>query len=354
MEAEPEVALESAQTTLSWSLRHHGPDAPLTVNAKREVAELLERGDRFDEALQLRDEVATSLRLQLGVDDPRTLEAEEFQGLILERLGRHAEALPHFEHVLSVRRDALGSDDLSTLLTMDRLGCVQRSLGSLEESRRLLQEAVDRYQRLEAGETEESMRTVSHLATTLFQLERVSEARDLRKHLYEVRNRILGPDDPATLSSLESFVAMLRWIGEPEESIAIYQNLLDESLGDDPADGRGDADENVVPGLRPGVVPSKDDLVDLLNGRPGWRLETSLTPGAPPVWCFRSGGKIEFSVAVDRGAIQFYVQDTGMEIVFPHIDELTAWLSTNRPAALLDPSAPPTLGARIRKFGEWD
>ncbi len=183
-DAEPEAALQTAQTTLDWSLRRNGPDSALTVNAKREVAELLERAGRFEEALPLRGDVATSLRSQLGEDDPRTLEAEEFQGILLERLGRHGDALPHFDHVLSVRTEALGPDDASTLLTMDRLGCVQRNLGDLEESRRLLQEAVDRYEAHDAGETEEAMRTMSHLATTLFQMERVPEApRSAHTHL---------------------------------------------------------------------------------------------------------------------------------------------------------------------------
>ncbi len=194
---------------------------------------------------------------------------------------------------------------------------------------------------------------MSHLATTLFQLEQVSEARDLRRHIFEVRNRILGPDDPATLSSLESLVAMLRWIGEPDESMEIYQNLLNKSVDEDHADTSGQANEDSGPSMTPRVGPSRDGLSDLLIGRPGWHLETSLTPGAPPIWCFRSGGKIEFSVAVDGNSIQLYVQDTGAEIVFSHADELTAWLSTNRPAALQDPEVPPTWRSRFQKFGEW-
>ncbi len=198
------------------------------------------------------------------------------------------------------------------------------------------------------------MRTVSHLATTLFQLERVSEACDLRRQIYEVRNRILGPEDPATLSSLESLVAMLRWLGEPEESLATYQKLLDTSRGGDQGETSGQAKDDMGLRTTSRVAPTRDDLVDLLSGRPGWHLETSLTPGVPPIWCFRSGAKIEFSVAVDRNAIQLYDQETSAEMIFDDTDDLRAWLSANRPEALRAPATSPTWGARMRKFGEWE
>jgi tetratricopeptide (TPR) repeat protein len=213
-DAEPELALQSAQTTLSWSLRHRGPNSAMTVNAKGEVAELLERLGRFDEALQLRSDIATHHRLQLGAEAPSTLTAEGFQAFDLERLGRHAEALPHFEHVLEGRTNALGPDDTSTLLAMEWLGCTHRSLGNLEESRRLLQEAVGRYERQGSGETEDCMMTMSHLATTLFQLEQYHEAGARRRHIFEVRSRTLGPNDPTTQRSLQSLDATLRRIEE--------------------------------------------------------------------------------------------------------------------------------------------
>jgi len=54
----------------------------------------------------------------------------------------------------------------------------------------------------------------------------------------------------------------------------------------------------------------RQDVVDLLRGRPGWRLEPRTTPGASPVWCYVVGGQIEFSVAVEDGVIRLYVMDT--------------------------------------------
>ena len=64
MDAQPEAALQSARDTLEWSLRHRGPDSPMTLDAKSEVAQKLERLGRFDDALTLRAEVATQWRMR--------------------------------------------------------------------------------------------------------------------------------------------------------------------------------------------------------------------------------------------------------------------------------------------------
>ena len=103
---------------------------------------------------------------------------------------------------------------------MEWLGCTLRYLGDLPESRRLLEEAVVSYTRQGAGETEDCMKAMSHLATTLSQLELVPEACALRRRILEVRNLTLGADDPRTLrfarepchdSALASTSSMRQW-----------------------------------------------------------------------------------------------------------------------------------------------
>ena len=70
----------------------------------------------------------------------------------------------------------------------------------------------------------------------------------------------------------------------------------------------------------------RSDLVDLVKGRPGWRLEPRTTPGASPVWCFVAKGEIEFSVSVDDGALHLYVMATDQEFVLQSADDLSTWL----------------------------
>jgi tetratricopeptide (TPR) repeat protein len=230
MSADPVAALQSAQDTLEWSRRHRGPDSPMTLDAKSEVAQKLERLGRLDDALVLRDEVVTQWRSALGADDPHTLAAEAAQGFDLNRLGRHAEALPLFAHIVEARTSALGRAHASTCAALEWLGCTQRYLGDLDGSRRSLQEAVVGYTRQGAGETEDCMKAASHLATTLAQLELVPEACALRRRILEVRTRTWGADDPRTLASLENLATTLLWLHELDEAKVIGRSLLEKRV----------------------------------------------------------------------------------------------------------------------------
>jgi len=99
---------------------------------------------------------------------------------------------------------------------------------------------------------------------------------------------------------------------------------------------------------------SGNELLDLIGGRPGWRLEPRSTPGATPVWCFVLSGKIEFSVTADAGSIRLYVMETDQEIEFDDADGLLTWLRANRAEAVQEPAPRFSSGkSRLRKLFEW-
>lgn len=211
----------------------------MTQDAKGDLAHRLERLGRFEDALELRSDVVVHLRSSLGSDDPSTLAAEALQGFDLDRLGRHAEALPLFEHIVAARTNAVGRAHMSTCAALEWQGCTLRHLGDLDGSRRCLQEAVVGYTRQGAGETEDCMKAVSHLATTLAQLELVHEACALRRRVLDVRDRTWGPDDPRTLASFENLATTLLWLHELDEAKVIGTNLLEKrvrQLGEDHPD----------------------------------------------------------------------------------------------------------------------
>ena len=97
----------------------------------------------------------------------------------------------------------------------------------------------------------------------------------------------------------------------------------------------------------------RKQVVELFQGRPGWRLEPRTTPGATPLWCFVANGKVEFSVTAEGGSLRLYVMDTDQEIVFEDLDELRDWLRANRAEALQDAPTRPDGKTRVKKFFEW-
>jgi hypothetical protein len=98
----------------------------------------------------------------------------------------------------------------------------------------------------------------------------------------------------------------------------------------------------------------RKEVADLLGGLEGWRLEPSTTPGASPLWCFLSDGKIVFSVSVEGTAIALYVMDTDEELTFSSREAFEAWLEEHRPDAVRRGLIRSGRKARFRKFFEWE
>jgi hypothetical protein len=98
----------------------------------------------------------------------------------------------------------------------------------------------------------------------------------------------------------------------------------------------------------------RKELADLLVGVPGWRLEPRTTPGASPLWCFVSDGKIELSVTVEGSELLLYSMETDREVRFPDQKTLVAWLKEHLPETMQDAPARPEGRERVRRFFEWN
>ena len=97
-----------------------------------------------------------------------------------------------------------------------------------------------------------------------------------------------------------------------------------------------------------------NEILDLLGGRPGWRLEPRSTPGSTPLWAFVYNGKIEYSVTVDGGTIRLYVMETDQEIIFDNADGLMSWLRSNRPEAAQESEAGKPRKSIFRRVTQWE
>jgi hypothetical protein len=105
-------------------------------------------------------------------------------------------------------------------------------------------------------------------------------------------------------------------------------------------------------------VKTDDDLrkqvARLLRRRPGWRVQTMPTPGAPLTWCFGTRSGTDLSVSVDRDSISVYVVGADENVTLGDIDQLVGWLRANRAGSLEDPK--PGLVDKLKQgsFFKWE
>ena len=102
-----------------------------------------------------------------------------------------------------------------------------------------------------------------------------------------------------------------------------------------------------------GADATRKQIAELLQGRPGWRLEPRTTPGATPLWCFVAEGKVVFSVTAEDGALRLYDMGSDREKVFADVPDLTSWLRAYRSDALQEAAPRPDGKTRAKRFFEW-
>lgn len=209
MDSTPEASLNGAQAALRFNLRKGGPDSVATVNSMVGVAEQLQRQERYAEEVLLREQIVEALRRNVGLEHGDTLTAEANMGRCLVDLDRPEEAESFLAHVAAGTEGSPGiisSDSLNALLL---LAVLYRSTGRLEDVRHLLIRALNEYAFRGMAEGAPAMDVSSLLAGILFLLDERTEAVLLCRHILDVRERTLGPDESETLASLERLVIFL-------------------------------------------------------------------------------------------------------------------------------------------------
>jgi hypothetical protein len=94
----PDEQIAMAEQRVQTLIRTHGVDGGPTATARADLAERLERADRWSEARVLREEVLIARRRNLGADNEQTLSAELWLARNLTRDGMYEQALALAQH----------------------------------------------------------------------------------------------------------------------------------------------------------------------------------------------------------------------------------------------------------------
>ncbi len=225
-----DLSLLFAQADYDRRCRAFGEEDPDTLTALANLAVILGKLDRQQEALEKKEQVYKACLRIYGEDHPETRNAQSSLAITLGKLGRHQEALEIQEQVYAARARIYGEDHPCTRNELNNLAVTLGRLGrhqeALEKQEQIYAARVRKY-----GEAHKSTRNaLNNLAVTLGRLGRYREALEKQEQLYKDRLRIYGEDHPGTRIAKNNLAYTLGELGRHQEALEKQEQLYEDRL----------------------------------------------------------------------------------------------------------------------------
>ena len=211
-------ALEKRKEVYEGRKQIFGGEDPAVLSALGDLAVTFGKLGKHDKALEIQEMLYKARVHRFGEDDPDTRNALNNLAVTLNRLGRHDEALEKQEMLYKARRQYLGEDHPATLIVLGNLATTLDSLGRYPDALAIQEKVYDTRVRLFGEDNRGTRNALNNFAFTLGKLGRYEEAQEKQEKLYKARREILGEEHPATLLALSNLAATLRNRGEYEEA----------------------------------------------------------------------------------------------------------------------------------------
>jgi len=226
-----------------------GPDHPVTLAVRNNLAGAYNSVGRFGEAIELYERVLAKRERVLGADHPDTLTTRNNLAAAYGSVGRFGEALELFERVLAERERVLGADNPDTLKTRNNLALAYLSVGRFGEAIELYEQVLAERERVLGADNPDTLNTRNNLAGAYDSVGRLAEAIDTWEELLPDCQRVLGPDHPDTLGVRDNLAGAYDSVGRLAEVIDAWEELLPDCqrlLGPDHPDTLGVRDNLAV------------------------------------------------------------------------------------------------------------
>ena len=201
-------ALPQQLRVVADSERHFGEHAYATLNARTNLAWVMELEDRQEEALELMTELVELCERALGSDDLMTLYCRYERADLLESLYRFEEAHQIWSAVTRARERLLGQDHHSTVHCYRAVARILGRMHRDDEAKVWGERAADAYARALAWSSDRSQQErldrldlLESLAWALSHAGRHDEAVEQSLHFFEESRALLGSDHLEILSA---------------------------------------------------------------------------------------------------------------------------------------------------------
>ncbi|GAB3726689.1 FxSxx-COOH system tetratricopeptide repeat protein [Amycolatopsis oliviviridis] len=162
----------------------------------------------------------------LGPDHPVTLTSRNNLAAAYESEGNLRQAIQLYRAALADRERVLGPDHADTLVSRSNLAFAYRSAGSLEQAIPLHEATLVDRERVLGRDHPDTLTSRNNLAGAYETAGDLRQAIPLYKAVLADRERVQGPDHPDTLASRNNLAGAYRSAGDPGRAIPLYEATL--------------------------------------------------------------------------------------------------------------------------------
>jgi tetratricopeptide (TPR) repeat protein len=196
-----------------------------------DLAALLNRQARYDDALGLAENALAIWRDVLGAKHPNTARGLDGVGAILVGQGKYADAHARYQQALDIRRAALGEKHPDTAASYHSLGEILFYLGKLEAAQAAFEKALTLQREVLGEKHEQTAKFYDSLAGIRDEQGKYAGTQELYQKALDIRLEHFGEVHPETAVTYHNLGASLSEQGKYAAAQPVLRKALDAWIG---------------------------------------------------------------------------------------------------------------------------
>ncbi len=221
-----DLAEPLARESLDRTIALHGEDAAATVDPIVVLSRVLHESGKMKEAADYLDRGLRTAEAKLGERNPEALYAMHNKASALKDEGRFDEAIDLFRRVIRLRRDVYGPTNSQTLSSMNNLAGTLQKAGRNEEALDMFREIHGLRLKMFGENHAATLTSLSNMAVCLVAMKRLDEAEPLIRRALEGYTRVVGETHNKTLITMANLAYLQEDRGNLDEAERLYRRVI--------------------------------------------------------------------------------------------------------------------------------
>ena len=223
----PQLEAEHKTCTELVKLRSQldGPESTTTLNEIGHLVVCLRRLKRFEEAVEMQNQLIEARKATIGTANETTLGNMSYLAEIYDEITNWPKAIEARRELYLARRN-MDPDSPKTIAQASHIAALYVKLEKWDHVIDLRKDEADEWRRIEGADSQNALIALRSLADGFESTQRYTEARQSLDEMIEARLRIFGPSHADTLEAQRIKARICRKAGDLDEA----QQVLDQVL----------------------------------------------------------------------------------------------------------------------------